>query len=214
MYSHTKVPKNIYTYTGGDFISRQRRIWYPGAKYHVMNRGNRRTIIFQEDEDYQFFLYLLEKTQVLYPFLLISYCLMTNHIHLQIQTIDDSLSKIMHYLLSLYAKYYNTKYNHVGHLFQGRYKAELIEDDAYMLQTSRYIHLNPLKAKMVEKPEDYPWSSYIIFLGEENYDLVSDNIILDFFSDNKRQSYKEYVENQLFVEEISDAVLDFEEKVL
>lgn len=178
-----------------------------------MNRGNRKTIIFQEDEDYKFFLYLLEKTQTLYPFLLISYCLMSNHFHLQIQTIDDSLSMIMHYLLSVYAKYYNNKYDHVGHLFQGRYRAEIIEDDAYMLQTSRYIHLNPSKAKIVKRPEEYSWSSYPIFLGVRKCDLVSEYNILDYFPKDKRLNYKKYVENQMIVEEMSEAILDFERNV-
>ena len=129
-----------------------------------MNRGNRRTTIFQDDEDYQTFLFFLTVAQEKFPFFLISYCLMTNHIHLQIETITHQPGKIMQYTSTNYANYYNNKYGYIGHLFQGRYQGEIIDNDAYMLQTSRYIHLNPVKAKIVEKPGDYRWSSYCVFI--------------------------------------------------
>jgi putative transposase len=93
--------------------------------------------------------------------------------------------------------YFNNKYNFIGHLFQGRYKAEIIEKDAYNLQTSRYIHLNPVKASMVELPEEYQWSSYDIYMGQRQSDLVTDEKILSYFKENSRKLYREYVESEI-----------------
>lgn len=177
-----------------------------------MNRGNHRNHIFNEEEDYAIFLKLLEKTQQLYPFFLISYCLMTNHIHLQIETKDTPISQIMRMILLNYTKYYNEKYNMVGHLFQGRFTSEIIKDDSYMMQTSRYIHLNPVKAKMVSLPSEYPWSSYGVYIGSRADELVSEHKILGYFSGN-RMWYKDYVECNLNVEDMSDEILKYEEEV-
>ncbi|WP_245983580.1 transposase [Ammoniphilus oxalaticus] len=124
-------------------MARKHRIWYPGASYHIMCRGNRRHDIFRDDEDREYYLSILLHVQSKFPHLLHSYCLMTNHVHLQIQTKDDSISKIMKRINMLYSIYVNRKYNVVGYLFQGRYRSELIDSDAYQLETSRYIHLNP-----------------------------------------------------------------------
>lgn len=198
-------------------IPRKPRIWYPGAKYHIMNRGNRRTTIFQDEDDYQIFLFFLMKAQELYPFFLISYCLMTNHFHLQIETIDHKPGKIMQYILTNYSNHYNTKYNYIGHLFQGRYVGELIEDDAYFIYTSKYIHLNPVKANIIAQPTAYPWSSYPVYIGEKIFDLVSEYKILDYFAGDtleKRNRYKHYVESELSKYSMSDEVIKFEEKVV
>lgn len=128
---------------------------------------------------------------------------MPNHIHLQIETIDHSISQIMHYILSQYSKYFNVKYDFVGHVFQGRFQAEIIKDDIYMLEASRYIHLNPVKAKMVKNPIDFPWSSYSAYMGKKNCNLTQKQRILECLSkntDNTRdlekliQSYQKYVE--------------------
>ena len=135
---------------------------------------------------------------------------MSNHIHIQIETKDHSISQIMQHLLTLYSKYYNNKYNLVGHVFQGRYHAEIIENEAYLLQTSRYIHLNPVKAKMVEKPIDYPWSSYTKFMDQKKWNLVNDTRILNYFPDNCRKQYKEYVERKIPEEDISTELIKFE----
>ena len=187
-------------------------MWYPGAVYHVMNRGNRKDQIFIEEEDYIIFLKMLKKVQRKYPFRLISYCLMTNHIHLQIQTINTPIGQIMQSLLLNYTKYFNQKYDLSGHLFQGRFTSELIETDSYMMQTSRYIHLNPVKAKMVKMPKDYRWSSYCVYLGRRKCELTADEKILDYFSGN-RILYKQYVENNLYAEDVSEEILRYEERV-
>src|SRR5699024_3641451 len=104
--------------------------------------------------------------------------------HLQIETIDHSISQIMHYILSQYSKYFNVKYDFVGHVFQGRFQAEIIKDDIYMLEASRYIHLNPVKAKMVKNPIDFPWSSYSAYMGKKNCNLTQKQRILECLSKN------------------------------
>ena len=149
--------------------------------YHIMCRGNHRHDIYRDDEDRQFYIQVLKEASKYYPYLLHSYCLMTNHVHLQIETLGMDISQVMKRINMLYAIYFNKKYSFVGHLFQGRYRAELIEKDTYVLETSRYIHLNPVRANMVEHPQDYPWSSYAIYMEGEDHPLVTTGKILSFF---------------------------------
>lgn len=182
-----------------------------------MSRGNRRTRIFEDKEDYQTFISLLARAQKLFPFFLISYCLMTNHIHLQIETIDHSPSKIMHCLLSNYSRYFNTKYEYVGHLFQGRFLDEIINNDSYFLTTSKYIHLNPVKANIVDNPIEYPWSSYSVLMDKKTSDLINKEKILEYYNGdiiNQIGNYKDFVENKTTKDEISDEVSKFEDKVM
>lgn len=178
-------------------MARKKRIWYPGAVYHITNRGNRRSDIFKDDEDYEVYLYNLKELKKRYPFEIYSYCLMTNHIHLQLKTVDVEIWHIMKDINQYYTKYFNDKYKFIGHLFQGRYKSELIENDGYNLQTSRYIHLNPVNADMVKKPIEYKWSSYESYMGIGKNNLVNDDSILSYFKDKSRILYKEYVESKL-----------------
>ena len=141
-----------------------------------------------------------------YPYILYSYCLMTNHIHLQLETKDVEIWHIMRYINLLYTKYFNNKYNFVGHLFQGRYKSEIIENDTYNLETSRYIHLNPVKANMVNTPIEYKWSSYDIYMGQRKSEIVSEEKILSYFKNNSRKLYKDYVESKLIDPEIDEGI--------
>jgi len=124
-------------------LPRKARIWYPGANYHIMCRGNHRHDIYRDDEDRQVYLTLLREPKKEHNFHLHSYCLMTNHVHLHIETAEINISIIMKRINLLYTQYFNNKYNFVGHLFQDRFKSELIETDQYHLKISRYIHLNP-----------------------------------------------------------------------
>lgn len=155
-------------------MAKKKRVWYSGAVYHITNRGNRRSDIFKDEEDYQVYLTILKQAMEKYSFTVYSYCLMTNHVHMQIATEDVEIWKVMRYINLAYTKYFNNKYNFIGHLFQGRYKAELIENDAYNLQTSRYIHLNPVQAAMVKTPIEYQWSSYGIYMGQVKSDIVTE----------------------------------------
>jgi len=159
-----------------------------------MSRGNHRGDIFREADDYQVYLAILEEASDKYSFHLYCYCLMTNHVHLQIETTICEIWHIMKFINLMYTLYFNEKYNLVGHLFQGRYNAEIIKDDTYTLQTSRYIHLNPVKAKMVSTPVAYAWSSYDVFMGLRESWFVHDEKILKYFENNKRLLYQRFVE--------------------
>ena len=177
-------------------LAKKKLIWYPNAMYHVSSRGNRRSDIFKEKEDYLVYLENLKEALEYYEnsYELISYTLMTNHVHLQIKTKDKHIWYLMSRINKSYARNFNNKYNYVGHLFQSRYNAEIIEKDAYVLEASRYIHLNPVRANMVEKPEDYCWSSYSMYIGKEKEKLINSESILSYFK-GSRDLYKQYVEN-------------------
>jgi REP element-mobilizing transposase RayT len=179
-------------------MGREKRIWYPGAEYHVMNRGNRRGDIFRTQQDYEVYLMLVAKAKKRYPFELLSYCLMTNHVHLQIRTIDIELYRIIQYIHFNYSRYFNETYNLIGHLFQGRYTAQIIEEDEYSLITSRYIHLNPVKANMVALPIEYQWSSYETILEDKQSKFVelNRNLILNHFNKERERSYQKFVEEE------------------
>ncbi len=199
-------------------MPRKKREWYPGAQYHIMCRGNHRADIYRDDEDRHVYLTILEEERYKHNLIIISYCLMSNHVHLEVEVVDKGPGMFMKMLNMKYAIFFNKKYNYVGHLFQGRYRSELIATDAQLLQTSKYIHLNPVRANMVEKPEQYAWSSYREYLcqlprisseeQEEQKTLTTPSlgvatvtlapeIILKYFKDNNAALYKEYVEFDL-----------------
>ncbi|AGL03693.1 transposase [Desulfoscipio gibsoniae] len=178
-------------------MPRKNRVWYPGAVYHIMCRGNHRHDIFRDEEDRLFYLATLKEVKEKIPYLLHSYCLMTNHVHLQIETVDINISQVMKRINMLYAIYFNKKYKFVGHLFQDRYNAELIETTPYHLEISRYIHLNPVRASMVARPEEYKWSSYKIYIEEHQDQLVTTAKTLGCFSPPRVRHYRGFVEEVL-----------------
>jgi REP element-mobilizing transposase RayT len=183
-------------------MSRKSREWYPNVAMHITSRGNHRNDIFRDDEDYEFYIVLIEECIKYFnnEFQILGYILMTNHIHLQIQTKEKHIGFFMKRLNNFYAKYFNNKYNYIGHLFQERYGSEIINNDKYMLETSRYIHLNPVRANMVKRPEEYKWSSYSMYIGEDKEKFINSRKILDYFKeDNQRQLYKRFVENGIKV---------------
>lgn len=141
-------------------MPRNPRVHYARASYHVMLQGNYRQNIFYSPEDYLFFYKILEKSVRQYNFKIHLFCIMTNHIHLLIEIKHIPLRKIMQTIASRYSKYLNKKMNRHGHLFRGRYLDKIIEDDRYMMELCYYIHMNPLKAKMVKNLDSYPWSSH------------------------------------------------------
>lgn len=167
-----------------------KRPWVSGAIYHITNRGNRQEIIFRENIDYIVYLGILKETLKFYEndnYKLISYCLMSNHVHLLLKTGRKDPSFFMRRVNSMYARYFNSKYQYIGHLFQGRYFSNLINNVIELLEFSRYIHLNPVRAKMVDSPEKYMWSSYNkIVLDKDkfkNLDLNSRKLMLDMCID-------------------------------
>jgi len=180
-------------------MARPLRIEYEGALYHVTARGNERSKVFFTKTDYRKFKEYLCEGQTKYGFILHCFVLMTNHYHLLIETPEKNLSKIMHYLNSSYTTYINIKRKRSGHLFQGRYKAILVDRDSYFLELSRYLHLNPVRANMVERPEDYPHSSYAAYIAD-NDGLVRTVDLLSMFSKDTivaKQKYRIFVESSL-----------------
>ncbi|WP_043930955.1 transposase [Bacillus sp. EB01] len=174
-------------------MPRKRRSWYPGAIFHLTSRGIRKEMLFFDEEDYLKFLCLLEKARKKYHFVLHAFCLMTNHVHLQIETINDPPWKIMQYLNSLYAAYFNKKYDYAGHVFDKRYGSELVDSVDYEVDLSRYIHRNPLKAAMVMSLEEYEWSSYRTYAGLESSPYVKTDRILGYFPEPQTANYIHYV---------------------
>ena len=174
----------------------KKRIWFPGARYHIMSRGNRKEKIFLEVADYKYYLALLEKAWGQYDFKLYGYCLMPNHLHLQVQCGETKTGEFMHFINANYARYFNRKYDLVGHVFQGRYKSRWIQGFGYDLRVSRYIHLNPVEGGLVPAPENYRWSSYYAYLdyGELPVDhLVSPEVILEQFAKVGGEPLEKYV---------------------
>ncbi len=183
--------------------TRRRRIWYPGATYHITSRGIRKSVIFVEQDDYKIFMLILQYTQEKMPFQLHSYCLMSNHFHLLLTTYEMEIGKIMQLILGNYARYFNRKYGYKGHLFEDRYVSGLIRTTNQLLKISRYIHMNPVKAGIVHRPEDYPYSSYFYFIFGKDYPILEKNSILECFRDNPIKQYKEFVESDMCVKNLA-----------
>lgn len=148
-------------------MARPLRIEYDGAVYHLTSRGNARKAIYGDDADRQLFLETLRNVTKRYNWLCHAYCLMNNHYHLVIETPDGNLSRGMRQLNGVYTQAYNARHHRVGHIFQGRYKAILIQKDSHLLEVSRYVVLNPVRAKAVQRPEQWQWSSYRGTAGKE-----------------------------------------------
>jgi REP element-mobilizing transposase RayT len=177
-------------------MARPLRIEYPGCFYHVTSRGNEQKDIFKSRRDREKFLTYLQSSVERYGARIHAYCLMTNHYHLLMETPKGNLSQIMRHINGAYTTYFNVKRKRFGHLFQGRYKAIIVEADEYSLELSRYLHLNPVRAGMVKKPQDYEWSSYQCYTGLSSPpDWLSQHLILDHFGAPDQQGkYRSFVE--------------------
>ena len=160
-----------------------------------MERGVRRQEIFQDDFDKMIFMEILRNELSKKGCKLHAYCLMTNHFHLMLETGDIEIGKFMKALASKYAMQYNHRYSYKGHVFEDRYVSCLVETDDYFLQTSRYIHLNPVKAKMVANPEDYCWSSYRGILGLCDDKVTEKDKTLHYFGKKGIWGYMKFVED-------------------
>ena len=147
-------------------MARPLRIIYPGAFYHVTSRGNEKKDVFKNRRDREKFLEYFESATERYGAIIHAYCLMNNHFHLFLETPAGNLSQIMRHIIGAYTTYFNTKRKRSGHLFQGRYKAILVEAGEYAAELTRYIHLNPVKAGIAGKADDYLWSSYQSYIGK------------------------------------------------
>ncbi|MGF6953439.1 putative transposase [Neobacillus sp. B4I6] len=175
-------------------MSREKRIWIPHRFYHIVCRGNRRDPLFRNAVDFQAFPHILHQLHEKTPFEIASYCLMTNHYHLQILSPEIPFSKLMSLINKRYANYYNAKYRLTGHVYEKRYYDKVIEDKEGMLEVSRYIHLNPIDAKMVRQPEYYPWSSFYLFKYPSSIPPLFMNMdcLLDYYEgtiERRREKY-------------------------
>ncbi len=181
-------------------MPRAPRVEVPGACYHVITRGNHQEAIFHDDLDRGHYLGRLEHYRRRYGFTLYAYVLMTNHVHLLIETAQSPLFKIMHGLQFTYAQYYNRRYEAAGHLFQGRYKAILCDRDAYLLELVRYIHLNPARTEASLDPWRYPWSSHAAYMGKPSAVTVETSFALRQFAPRlgqARRAYRGFLANGL-----------------
>lgn len=177
-------------------MARPLRLEFVGAVYHVTARGNEKKEIFRDNRDYHYFERLLKELPSRFGVIIHSYVLMKNHYHLLLETPEANLSKSMHYLNTAYTGYFNWRQRRVGHLFQGRYRAILVEKEDYLLILSRYIHLNPYRAGITAKPEKYRWSSYPGYINNaKQKEWVNYDWILNRFGENlgyARRRYKEF----------------------
>lgn len=174
-------------------MARPLRIEYPSAFYHITARGNEQKNIFRDDKDRERFLAYLETAVGRYKAVIHVYCLMSNHYHLLMSTAEGNLSQIMRHINGGYTTRFNKRHNRFGHLFQGRYKAILVDADPYAGELSRYIHLNPVRADMVRQPEQYQWSSYAAYIGNTKTPRwLTTDWLLQYFGQKPAAAKKAY----------------------
>jgi putative transposase len=178
-------------------LARPWRIEYEGAYYHVLSRGNERRDVFIEDRDRRLFLATLGETSERFSVDIFAFVLMGNHYHLLLRTNLPNLSRAMQWLGLTYARRLNNRLKRCGHLFQGRFKAMVVENDAYMMELSCYIHRNPLRARMVKRLIEYRWSSYPAYAyGKKVPQWLKTDLILSCFEGRDRhKAYRERVQN-------------------
>ncbi len=176
-------------------MARPLRIEFSGALYHVASRGDGQEDIYLEDKDRDAYLDILKETCKRFNWILHAYCLMDNHYHLLIETPDANLSKGMRQLNGVYTQRFNRHHDQVGHVFQGRYKAILVEKESYLLELARYIVLNPVRAQMVRSAKDWSWSSYRATAGLiKSEKWLTVDWILSVFAVRKTTAEKRYRE--------------------
>jgi putative transposase len=198
-------------------------IFFPQGHYHIYNRGHNKQSIFLHYKDYQRYLTRLEEYLEKHPVSLLAYCLMPNHIHLLIRQDDEeSVERFIHRLHTSYTMYFNRKYERVGSVFQGRFRAKLVETDEYLLHVSRYIHLNPCEILRAHHPdtklENYPWSSYPQYVGSSEYTVCNTSVIYGYYNGTTEEQalkYRAFVESyipnmeQSELESISNGSIEF-----
>ena len=174
-------------------MARPLRIEYPGALYHVTSRGNARQPIYLDDKDHIKFLGILSDVVTRFNWICHAYCLMSNHYHLVIETVEGNLSAGMRQINGVYTQYFNRRHHSTGHVFQGRFKAILVDRESYLLELCRYAVLNPVRAGMVEEPGEYKWSSYRATVGKsESAKFLSTDWVLSQFRDKRRTAQIAY----------------------
>lgn len=172
-------------------MARRPRLFAPGLLYHVIVRGNQRQKTFVTDRDYQAYLERLAKYRKAYRVTVHAYCLMPNHVHLLLECSDVPLSRFMQGLQQSYTQYFNRVHRKVGHLFQGRYKAIICDRDEYLLELVRYIHLNPVRSKLVKRPEGYRYSGHKVHWEGKGTEVMEPGLVLKMLGG--RQGYRRFV---------------------
>jgi putative transposase len=176
-------------------MARPLRIELSGGLYHVTSRGDRREDIYFNDADRLAWLDILSQVCERFNWVIHAWCQMTNHYHIVVETPEGNLSKGMRQLNGVYTQYINRTHKRVGHVFQGRYKAILIEKDAYLLELSRYVVLNPVRARMVKNAAKWSWSSYLVMIGKgEKPVWLNTEWILGQFSGQRRRAIEKYID--------------------
>jgi len=172
-------------------LARRLRIEYPGALYHVIQRGNNKENVFECSEDKYYLIEYFRKAVELDGIELFAYVIMSNHYHLALRTSSEPLNKVMHRINTKYGIYYNKAMVRSGHVFEGRYKAILIQNDSYLISLVRYIHRNPVKAGVCSNVRDYLWSSDRCYREMET-GFIKSRLFLEMLSEDNEKSLKEY----------------------
>ncbi len=182
-------------------MARPIRLQFPGGTYHITSRGNNRSAIYLSTPDRLKFIELLGRLREKFAIKIYAYCLMRNHFHLLAETPRANLSRAMQYLNSAYTAYFNRAHRRTGHVLQGRYKSIVVDKEHYLLTLTRYIHLNPVAAKMVRHPAEYRWSSYRFYVGRRGKPdwLMSEEVLHRFGGEEARAiaAYRAFVEDRI-----------------
>ncbi len=189
-------------------MARRLRIQFRGGLYHITTRGNEKKNIFRDDKDRIHYIRVLDRYKEELKFRLYSYVLMPNHTHLLIETPLGNIAKIMFCVNTNYATYFNRRYDRVGHVFQGRYKSIIVDKESHLLELIRYIHLNPVRAGIVKRPDDYRWGSHRKYLdGVDRTGLVSVRTVLSHFGGSTEKTveqYRDFVDSGVGYIEVKD----------
>jgi len=187
-------------------MPRRARSYIPEMPYHIVQRGNNREACFIEPENYQYYLELWQQLSVRYGVNVHAYCLMTNHIHFLVTPKhSDSISNTMKVAGSRYAQYVNKKYSRTGTMWEGRHRSSLVQSDRYLLGCHRYIEMNPVRAQMVKRPEEYRWSSYgVNAWGDSSWLTPHDEYLqLGVDTDERLHAYRELFRYQLSEQDLN-----------
>jgi len=173
-------------------------------------RGNNRQTIFLDAADYREYTLVLHQCRAQYPYRVLAFALMANHVHLLVEAVpESSLSDVMRWVGATYTRYFNERHQRLGHLYQGRFYSNAVDRDSYLLEVTRYIHLNPFRARLVQQPIEYPWSSYRSYVGCERdpWNLVAYERVLSYFGASVQEGATHY---RQFVEGLAQQELELE----
>ncbi len=196
-------------------MARPLRLEYAGALYHVTSRGERREDIYFDDDDRIAWLKILDGVCGRFNWVVHAYCQMTNHFHLLVETVDGNLSRGMRQLNGQYTQRFNRRHGMVGHLFQGRYKAIVVQKETYLLELTRYVVLNPIRARIVRRLENWPWSSYRAVAGlDESPQWLDTDWLLSQFGKRRKKAIERYRKFILEGRKVSSPLKDVRHQLL